>query len=322
MLKKRSIRKILISTSVLFAAFLIYIIPSENKNKQVSIKQEIEYVDKTVKTHPVFLLNSKNMISRAVVYVSSENVTVEKRVKELIELLITSGPLENRIPSGFRAIIPSDTKINNIHFENNLLKLDLSKELIDVEQDKEIKVIEALVYTLTTIEEIKDIILYVDGDILTKLPKSGYNLPSTLNRKIGINKEYLLTSTKDINSITVYYIDKHNEDYYYVPVTKYANDSREKIHVIIEDLATRSIYQTNLMSFLNSNTKLLETQLTSDIMELKFNEYIFADMEEKKILEEVIYTIGLSINDNYDVKELVIAVHDEQIYKTVLKEIE
>lgn len=32
--------------------------------------------------------------------------------------------------------------------------------------------IEAIVYTVTTIDEVKSVIIYVDGDILTKLPKT------------------------------------------------------------------------------------------------------------------------------------------------------
>ena len=42
----------------------------------------------------------------------------------------------------------------------------------------------------------------------------------------------------------------------------------------------------------------------------------------KEILEEVIYTICLSIEDNYDVKQIVFNVNNEEIYKSVLKSIE
>ena len=57
-------------------------------------------------------------------------------------------------------------------------------------------------------------------------------------------------------------------------------------------------------------------------MVIEFNSYIFNDIDTKDILEEVIYTICLSINDNYDVKEVAFNVNEEEIYKTVLKSIE
>lgn len=182
--------------------------------------------------------------------------------------------------------------------------------------------IEAIVYTVTTIDEVKSVIIYVDGDILTKLPKTKINLPTTLDRSFGINKTNDLTSTKDFNQVTIYYVNKYNDNTYYVPVTKYLNDKRDKISIVIDELTSLKTYTGNLMSYLNSNTKLLKVQEEADFLQLTFNSYIFDDVNNKDILEEVIYTICLSINDNYDVKEVIFDYENEEIYKTVLKSIE
>ena len=45
-------------------------------------------------------------------------------------------------------------------------------------------------------------------------------------------------------------------------------------------------------------------------------------MSEENILEEVLYTINLSIADNYDVEEVIFEVENKEIYKSVLKSIE
>ena len=82
------------------------------------------------------------------------------------------------------------------------------------------------------------------------------------------------------------------------------------------------MYNTNLMSFLNNNVKLLSVEQLEDTLTLNFNEYIYSNLDTKEILEEVIYTICLSIEDNYDVKQIVFNVNDEEIYKSVLKSIE
>ena len=182
--------------------------------------------------------------------------------------------------------------------------------------------IEAIVYTATSITEIKQVILYIDNQILTLLPKTKTSLPSTLDRTIGINKQYDFTKTDNINQVTIYYIDEFNDNHYYVPVTKYINDDREKVNIIIDELTSTNTYNSNLMSFLSSNTKLLEAKQVNDIMELDFNSYIFDEGESKNILEEVVYTISLSIKDNYDVSEVVFKVDTEEIYKSVLKTIE
>lgn len=319
MLKKKMIRKIIIATGALFTLFLIYLIPNENVNDLES-KQELEYINLDVKTNPIFLLNSNNYLGRCEIVINSNNPT--NQIKELLQVLISGGEGENRIPNGFKSILPSDTKILSIDLNDGIVKINFSKELLDIDESLEEKMIEAIVYTVTTIDEVKSVIIYVDGDILTKLPKTEINLPTTLDRSFGINKTNDLTSTKDFNQVTIYYVNKYNDNTYYVPVTKYLNDKRDKISIVIDELTSLKTYTGNLMSYLNSNTKLLKVQEEADFLQLTFNSYIFDDVNNKDILEEVIYTICLSINDNYDVKEVIFDYENEEIYKTVLKSIE
>lgn len=320
MLKKMSIKKILVSTSALFALFLVYLIPKNEVITLEDVKQELEYVDKSIITENIYLEDSNSYLGRTLVAVNSTDI--EARAKELLEILIKDGSGESKIPNGFKSLLPSDTKILSIKYVDNVLKVDLSKELLDVNEESEEKIIEAIVYTLTSIDGVDKIILYIEGDILTKLPKTKINLPSTLDRSFGINKEYNITKPKDISNVTVYYVSKFNDNYYYVPVTKYVNDDREKIRIVIDELTSNTNYNSNLMSFLDSNTKLISVNNSDNIMELEFNNSIINNLNTNEILEEVIYTISLSISDNYNVDEVVFSVEDEQVYKSVLKEVE
>ena len=321
MLKRFWVKRIFISTSALFAILLLYIIPSTDElDLTGSLNQELLYVDNELKTNEIFLLDSYNYLARTEVVVAETEI--EKKAVELINILISGGSGESRVPNGFKAILPSDIKVLSVEYDNGVLKVNFSSELLDVNINYEEKVVEALVYTLTSIDGVDNIIIYIDGKVLNKLPQTGINLPSTLNRKIGINKQYDLNSTSNINNVTVYYVNKYNDDTYYVPVTKYLNDDREKIKIIVEELTSSSTYNSNLMSYLNSNAKLLATNETIDKLDLNFNQYIFNNYDEKDILEEVIYTIGLSVRDNYDVKEVNILVENEEIVKSVLKTIE
>ena len=315
MLKKKMIRKIIVSTSALFALFLIYMIP----NEKLDIKQNLEYVNLEVVTNTIYLLDDDNYLGKTDVVVNS--TSIEDKVKELVEVLISGGEGENKIPSGFKSILPSETKILSVKYENNLVKIDFSKDLLNINKDLEEKMIEALIYTITSIEDVEKVIIYVEGNVLSKLPQTNITLPSTLDRNFGINKTYDFTSTKDLNQVTIYYLNKHNDNYYYVPVTKYLNDNRDKIKIIIDELTSTNTYNTNLLSYLNSNTEILAIEEQPDILELTFNSYIFSDIDNKDILEEVVYTICLSVKDNYDVDEVVIKSEDEEILKTVLKEI-
>ncbi len=318
MLKKMSIKKIITSSIVLMIVFLIYLIPTPS-SKEIKIPSSIEYVSVNVKTHTIYLLDNNNYISKTNIKVSTQET--EELAKELIQTMIIEGKNSDQIPSGFQPIINSNTKINSISLFQNTLKVDLSKDFLNTSKELEEKTLEALVYTLTSIQNVNYIILYLDGKILTQLPQNKINLPSTLNREIGINKKYDLTSTKNITSTTVFYIHKYNDNYFYTPITTVHNDQREKIEIIIDELSS-SKTQNHLMSFLNSKTNLLNFKINDKKMVVCFNENIFNDFDKKDILEEVLYTISLSIYDNYDVEEVIFEVNNQEIAKTTLKSLE
>ena len=124
-------------------------------------------------------------------------------------------------------------------------------------------------------------------------------------------------------SYTIYYVNNINDESYYTPVTKYINnDKQDKVKIIIDELSTSISYETNLMSYLDTNVKLLDYEIIDDKIKLNFNNLILSDITSNVILEEVIYTIALSISDNYNIDEVVFSVENEQLYKSVLKEIE
>ena len=225
---------------------------------------------------------------------------IENKARQLIKVL-TIGGMDSKIPSGFSAIIPPNTEVLNLSYENGILKVDFSKDLLNISEKLEEKMVESIVYTLTSIDKVDGVIIYVEGDILTKLPKTKINLPSTLDKTFGINKEFDLTSTKDITDVTVYYINQISDNYYYVPVTKYVNDDRDKVSIIIDELASNFNPNKNLMSFLNDGTKLVSSEVKDGNMYLNFNEEILNSSVNQDISKETLDMISLSIGANYEV---------------------
>lgn len=311
MIKKMITKKILIATLALISLTLFCVFKDDSSN--LNIKEQIEYVNNELLTHDIFLLDSNNYL--AITKVAVENKEIESLARELLEILIIDGKGEAKIPNGFRSIIPSNTEILNVLYEESVLKVDLSKEFLDVNISMEEKVLESIIFTLTSIEYVEKVIIYKDGEILTNLPQSKKILPSIFDRSYGINKKYDINNIKDIIGVTVYYINEYNDNYYYVPVTNYLNDQREKISIIIDELSNNFLYTDSLMSFLNPNVRLENSKIEGDVMTLNFNNAIFNSISDKDILEEVIYTISLSVLDNYDVKEVSFNVENEQIYK-------
>ena len=322
MLKKMSMRKLMVATLTLFILMILYLMPDSLMEKKLDLTHDnVEYVYSN-SLDVIYLLDSNDYVARTKIN-SINSSDVIAKAKDLIEGLIIGGSKSNIIPNGFRSIIPSGTTVLDISFESDTVTVNFSDELLDINEKYEEKMIEAIVYTLTSLDSVDKVIIKVNGEVLTKLPNSGKNLPSVLDKSFGINKVYDISSVHNIDSFTVYYVNSYNDNSYYVPVTKYINnDNQDKIKVIIEQLSSAPIYESNLMSFLDVSAKLLDYSLEEEVIKLNFNNAILSDVTNSNILEEVVYTISLSMNDNYGVEEVIFCVDNEEIYKSLLKDIE
>ena len=315
-----SIRKMTTATLSLIALALLYLMPDNNTPVYTIKTENLEYIY-TNAIETIYLLDSNDYVARTTIKGCDCN-TIDK-AKDLIDGLIIGGSKSNIIPNGFRSIIPNGTEIKNIDLTDKILTINFSKELLDINPKYEEKMLESLIYTLTSIEGIDKVKINVEGEPLTKLPNTNKKLPAVFDKSYGINKNYNLVTTNNILSYTVYYVSSYNDSKYYVPVTKYINDQKQdKIKIIIDELSTSPIYETNLMSYLNSNVSLLDYKLEEDTIRLNFNDSILNESPSNQILEEVIYTISLSIDDNFGVEEVVFLVNNEEIYKNSLKTLE
>lgn len=307
MLKRKAFKKIIISLSCLVILGILYIFPDKDERIKYNVNNKKE-------TNIIYLVDSNNYISRVSTILTSEKQ--ESQIKEIISILTIDS--NKYIRDGFKKIIPKNTRLISLSIENDLVKLNFSKELLNIEDKYQEKMIEAIVYSITSLDNIKYVSIYVEGKILNKLP-NGKRLDTILSRNIGINKEFNISSLNNTSRATIYYLSKNNDYYYYVPVTKYYNDSISKIEIIIKELTSNKMINTNLMSYLNSKTELLSYNETDKSLLLNFNENILNDINTNNILEEVTYSINLSISDSYDVKEVLYYVNDKIVSTFSLK---
>ena len=306
MLKRKAFKKIIISLSCLGILGILYIFPNKNE----SIKTNISHSNN--ENNIVYLIDNNKYISRVSTILTSKSK--EDKIKEIINILTIDS--NNYIREGFKKVIPKNTKLLNLEIQDQLVKLNFSKELLNVDIYNEEKMIEAIVYSLTSLDNIKYISIYVEGSILNKLPNSNKKLPTILDRSIGINKEYNINNINNTTKTTIYYLSKYNDYYYYVPVTKVNNDDISKIEIIIKELTSSKMLNTNLISYLNNNTELLSYNETDKSLLLNFNENILDDINTNNILEEVSYSINLSIKDNYDDVDSVLYYVNDKIIST------
>lgn len=302
MIKKSSIRRICVATLALFILLIIYFFP----NNDISIKEHLSYIKND--EMPIFLIDDKDYVARTSIVKSSKNIN--DQIKEIIETLTINSQKSNYIRDGFKPIIPKDTKVLDLKLDNEILTINFSKEFLNVSKENEDKMIEALIYSLTEIKEIKKIKILVENNNFTTLPNSNKKLPEYLDKNYGINKIYNLDSLKETSKTTIYYLSKNKDYYYYVPVTKVSNEKLERVEIIIKELKSTPIYHTNLISYLASSTSMTNYELLESTISLSFNNYLIANLKDDAVLEEVKYSIALSLRDTYGINKVIFNIPD------------
>lgn len=313
MIKQMAYRKLAITTLALLIVGLFYLFPN---NKQIKYKEIVKYYDEN-NLKSVYLMDKYNYVSKLKVPIYETDII--EMIKEKLNYLIINN--DNKIPNGFRGLIPSNTKILDLKLDNDTLTINFSKEILNVNKSDEEHMIEAIVFTLTEFDKINKVKINVEGKTLTELPISKKKLPELLDRTFGINKIYDFKSLNNLTQTIVYYINKIDDETYYTPVTKINNDDRDKVTLVIEELKSNIIYQTNLSSYLSASASLNKYEIEGDKIILLFNDKIF-DSNSKNILEEVEYTISMSLMDNLGVKEVIFRVNDEKNDISVIKTLE
>lgn len=94
--------------------------------------------------------------------------------KVLMNLLI-GGPKNEKLEKN----IPEGTKINKLELKENVLWIDLSKELIENhinDVEKESQTIYSIVNTMTQLNEVEAVRIVIDGKTDTSFPNNGISL--------------------------------------------------------------------------------------------------------------------------------------------------
>lgn len=306
MLKSRAIRKIFITTLSLFIFLVVYSLPTLDNSYVLKTNLEIESTT-GLATDNIYLLNDDGYLVKSRVLL--EGATLEDRIAEILDQLTVRD--ENHFPKGLFPYVPKGTKVLNILHGEGKVTVDFSHEFLNMDVYTEKQIISGVVFSILDLGDVEEVIILVEGEVLREYPNTKEGLSSPLTKNIGINQEYNLTSRDDISKVVIYYLSRINDEMYYVPVTKYLNDSRDKIKIIIDELSTSYIYEPNLMSFLHSQVELLDYYEQENVLFLNFNKFLFDS--DDKVLEEVLYGISYSVFDNYDVSMVMFEVNDQYV---------
>ena len=307
MLKKKAFRRIFFTTIIFFIVFVLLSIKKleEPTNIYESNNYKTDYIEN------IWTLNDDNYVSKTSIYVNKELNVLEK-VKVLIETMIEENNNNSLLPTYFNPILPRNTKILEVVLDKDLIKINFSKEFKNATEEQCEKMIEAIVYTLTDINGINGVEIYVNNELLKYIPNTSKVLPTILTKDIGINKIYNINGTNDILKVITYFLG-NSKEINYVPVTSYLNTSKEKIEIIVENLTSIYSYDNSLIAPFDSNLKLVNYLLEDNKMFLEFNCF---SCIEKDYLDLIVY----SVFDNYEVYSIIFLENNQKILEKFRKD--
>lgn len=233
---------------------------------------------------------------------------------QALEYLVKEGPITSLLPNGFQAVIPAGTEIIGLNLkEDGTMIVDVSDEFKNYDAKDEVKILQAITYTLTQFENVEKVKLWINGHPQDEMPVNGTPIQSGYSRANGIN--IIDSDAIDlINSkaVTMYYPKEHNNNRYFVPVTKHVENEDDRLFgSIIKSLIEGPSYETNLSHVFNDKTLLKsEPKLKDGVLEVIFSKEILKDADQAVISDEVIETLVRTLTEQAAVDAVDIKVEN------------
>ena len=154
MLKKKALKKILITSLTLLMLICFYLIPGEEDDLSKNMK--IEYVS-GMGNNNIYLLNDDNYLVKKSILLTEKNKK-DQALKVIDELTCKNKKTDNKL----KCIIPQKTKVIELDIIDNEVTINFSKELLNIQNDLQTRLIESIVYSLTEINGINSVKINVE----------------------------------------------------------------------------------------------------------------------------------------------------------------
>jgi germination protein M len=242
----------------------------------------------------------------------------EAVAKQALEYLVENGPVAEMLPNGFRAVLPADTQVT-VNVANGVATVDFSKEIKNYQPENEMKILEAVTWTLTQYDSIEKVKFQMNGHEMTEMPVNGTPITSVMSRANGINMDTSevvdITNTKPV---TVYYLGGDEKNYYYVPVTKrVSNKTTDPVVAVVNELVKGPKYSSGLVSEFLPGVELLEAPKVADgKVTLNFNEEVYNGLDQKVVSSHLLTSLVLSLTEQKGIESVAVMVEgDSNIMK-------
>jgi germination protein M len=229
---------------------------------------------------------------------------------QALEYLVANGPVSELLPNGFRAVLPADTNVT-VNVNGGVATVDFSKEFKNYQPKDEMKILEAVTWTLTQFDSIKKVKFQMNGHEMTEMPVNGTPINSEVSRNNGINMDTKeVVDISNTKPVTVYYLGGDAKNYYYVPVTKrVSNETTDPVVAVVNELIKGPNISSGLVSEFLSSVELLDKpSVAAGKVTLNFNEDVYGKFDEKMVSEHLLTSLVLSLTEQQGIESVSVMV--------------
>ena len=266
----------------------------------------------TVMTELYLIDKNGYVVPQAIALPTSQGVA-----KQALQYLVENGPVTDLLPNGFRAVLPADTEVD-VDIKDKVAIVDFSPEFANYKAEDELKILEAVTWTLTQFDSVEQVKIQMNGHELKEMPVNKTPVSNELTRASGINID--TTSVSDITSsvpLTVYYLGGEANDYYYVPVTKrVSNGEGNMVEAVIQQLVQGPSSNSNLLTeFMPGLALLEEPKIKDGKVSVDFNETIYSGFKEEMISQRLLDALVLSLTEQEGIDSVEVMVNGKASLK-------
>lgn len=223
--------------------------------------------------------------------------TDEKPGQKALEMMVDGGKYASEIPDGFQAVLPEGTVIKGLNIvpDQKLAVVDFSKEFGNYKAEDERSIVEAITWTLTSLQDVNKVEITLEGQRLTEMPVDGLPMDDDLTRAIGINLEASDNVDYSLSTpVTIYFSALTPDDVqYFVPVTRLVNRSDNKAKTAIEQLISGPINNLPLKAVMTSDVLVKNVTKKDGIVtvELQDDSYQAGQPEPAEMMDALVLSL-------------------------------
>ena len=167
MLRTKAIKKIFMTTLSMFIILCTFTLTSFMNNNVLKTNLEIEEISGIV-TDDIYLLSKNNYLVKKKILIDSDDIAF--KIKKALSEMVNSS--NNKYSNELIGPIPEGTNIIDVIVGEDIITVNFSKELLNVNINHEKHMISAIVYTILDIGEVKGVSILVEGNFLDKYPNT------------------------------------------------------------------------------------------------------------------------------------------------------